>query len=65
MLGVVDRRSKQVLPWKPSKARVGFGPAVNRAGDSHAVDAMLRHLRDAFLFQIIDREAAWRPPACV
>src|SRR5579863_29710 len=38
-----DRILKQRLPWQLAETRVKLAPAVHGSGDSHAVDALLRH----------------------
>ena len=65
MFGVINSRREEIFPGKLSKAVVGFGPAIHRAGDGDAVNAGLRHLQCALLFQIFDRESARRPSAGV
>ena len=63
MLGVINCRREKIFPGKLSKAGMGLRPALDGAGHSHAIDAGLRHLEDAFLLQIFNRQPARRPSA--
>src|SRR5262249_33010133 len=65
MLGVIDRRSKEGLPWKTAEALVRLAPSFDRTGNSDAVNAIARHSLDSLLVEEIDSQLARRPAAGV
>ena len=65
VLGVVDCRSKEILPRQPPEAAMGLAPSFNGPGNCDRVDPVFRHRGDAVFRQKLDGKSARRPAARV
>src|SRR6476646_9333412 len=61
----MNRRREQVLPVKPAKTLMRLAPAVHGAGNSNAMNAVVRHSGDAMLTQKFDGQLSRSPAAGV
>src|SRR5215475_6691662 len=63
MLGILNSRSKQVFPGQPSEALVRLAPALDRAGNSNAMNAVTGHGSYSMPGKKLDGQLAWGPAA--